>query len=92
MKKWDELVASLELTGAAKELLAAATLTGFDAIAHIRLQINPAHKILFTPSVIEKIAVSFQNDLQMKVHLEVELEEENAVVMGRNINQPEGLQ
>ena len=92
MNYWIEFIKTLELTGAAKELVSASTIDGCAGEIYLRLKVDPAYKILVTPTVINKIATALEKQLAIKVHLEIELREENAVVIGYNINRPEGLQ
>ena len=95
MNNWGEFVKTLELTGVAKELISASTLDAFEDFGkevYFRLKVDPTHKIFVTPAVIDKIASALEKQLAMKIQLEIELREENAVVMGYNINRSEKLQ
>jgi hypothetical protein len=90
-----DFVKTLELTGVAKELIAASTVDAvevFEGEIYFRLKIDPAHNIFVTPAVIDKIAAALKNWLGVKIQLEIELREENAAVVGYNINRPEKMQ
>ncbi len=91
MKNWNELVESLDVSGAAKKVLTTGTLMGWDTDIYIRIAVSPDESILITPVVIDKIASALEKRLLAKIHLEIEVREEKAVIVGFNINRDKGL-
>ena len=95
MNNWSEFVKTLELTGVSQELISASTLhefEDFEGAIYFGLKVDPALNIFVTPAVIDKISAALKKRLGTTIYLEIELREENAAVVGYNINQREKLQ
>ena len=81
MKTWDDVVASLELSGAASQTVKQSMLIGWETKTHIQLLLANEYQILATSVVAEKIAAAIEKVLRHKVTVEIQVQKEIPIVI-----------
>jgi DNA polymerase-3 subunit gamma/tau len=72
LSKWQEVIAGLELGGAARQLAANCAYAGREG-GLIRLELDPAQSLLKTASLVDKLSQALSRALGETVRVEIEL-------------------
>ncbi len=76
MKTWDDVVANLELSGAAGQAVQQSMLIGWETKTHIVLLLGYEYRLLATSAIQEKIAAALEKTLGHKVTVEIQVQKE----------------
>lgn len=72
LSRWQELIGTLELGGAARQLAANCAFAGRDG-SFVRLTLDPSQSLLRTPALIDKLGQALAKALGAPVRLEIDL-------------------
>jgi hypothetical protein len=81
MKTWDDIVAALELPGAANQTIKKSILIGWETKTHIQLLLANEYRVLATPVVADKIAAAIEKVLGHKITVEIQVQKEIPIVI-----------